>query len=401
MTLVDGSNAKRIGYDGLELASPAQSPPQAVAIMTNGNTGSLLRSPQWPSRRRFGGLLATAGLLPAILPILPGRAAAENPPIYYTWSGYDDPNFFPSYVAKHGGPPIMQTFLDESEALEHLKGGLQVDVMHPCNGQIRTWRDAGILQPIDTTRLSHWPDVLDPLKTIPGAMIDGQQWFIPIDWAITSVIYRPDLVDIKEDSFALLWDERYAGRMAVGQDASDTVTIAGIVAGARDPFAMTDEELARAKQLLLKQKPLIKFYWSDWNSVNTALTSGEVVASTAWPDAVVTLKRQGVPVKFMNPKEGAISFACGVVLAKQATEIDAAYDLIDAMLAPEAGKWVIEAWGYGHSNRKSLDVVDPEAWVDTGMPRDVTQLLTHGHFTREFERYDVMQSILDEVMGVS
>lgn len=353
------------------------------------------------SRREFGRRLAKAGLLLGVLPLAPRRALAGQPPIYYTWNGYNDPSMFPTYVAKHASPPVTQTFIDEDEALTQIQGGLQVDVAHPCNGQIRRWRDAGVLQPIDTSRLSNWPDVFAPLKTIPGAVMDGQQWFVPIDWGITSVVYRTDLVDIAEESLTLLWDERYAGRLAIGQDASDTVTIAGIVAGAHDPFAMTDEELARAKELLLKQKPLLRYYWSDWNSVVAALASGEIVASTAWPDAALALKEQGLPVKFMNPKEGAISFSCGLVLTKNATEIDAAYDLIDAILAPEAGKWIIESWGYGHSNHKSFDIIDIDSWTSLGMPADVDQLLTHGHFTREFERLDLMQSILEEVMGVS
>lgn len=335
------------------------------------------------------------------LPRAPSRARADQPPVYFTWDGYNNPGFFPAYVAKHGEPPIMQTFVDENEALQQMKSGLPVDVMHPCNGQVKGWRDAGMLQPIDTGRLSNWPDVFEPLKAVPGAVMDGQQWFIPVDWGITSVVYRTDLVDIGEESLTLLWDERYAGRLAIGQDASDTVTIAGIVAGARDPFAMTDAEMAAVKELLRRQKPLLKYYWTGTTAMEADLASGALVASTAWPNNVLNLKNQGVPVKYMNPKEGAISYACGLVMAKDAAEVDAAYDLIDAILAPEAGKWLIETLAFGHSNRKSFDIIDPAAWGAAGMPGDVDQLLTHGHFTREFERYDLMQSILEEVMGVS
>lgn len=369
--------------------------------MTDGNTALPRRPDQRVSRRDFGRRLAKAGLLLAVLPLASRQAIGSPSPIYYTWDLYNDPRLFPAYTSRHGQPPVTQTFIDENEALNQLRNGLQVDVAHPCNGQIKRWRDAGVLQPIDTTRLSNWADVYEPLKAIPGAVLDGTQWFIPIDWGITSVVYRTDLVDVAEESLTLLWDERYAGRLSVGQDASDTVTIAGIVAGARDPFAMSDDELATVKELLLKQKPLLRFYWSDWSSLVSPLTSGEIVASTAWPDTVMALKKAGVPIKFMNPREGAISFSCGLVLTRNAAEVDKAYDLIDAILAPEAGKWIIETWGYGHSNRKSFDMIDDDLLADLGMPRDVDQLLSHGHFTREFDRLDLMQTILEEVMGVS
>lgn len=365
------------------------------------------KSPNFPSRRNaaprreFLRRLGVLGLVPALLPIAPRRVLSGQQPIYYTWEGYDDPAFFPSYASEHGADPITQTFIDENEALDQIRRGLQVDVAHPCNGQVHRWRDEGILQPIDTARLSNWPDLFAELRSIPGAVIGGQQWFVPIDWGMVSVVYRTDLVDIDEESLTLLWDERYAGRLAMGQDASDTVIIAAIVAGARDPYAMTSDELAKTKELLLRQKPLLSFYWSDWDSVVTAIATGEIVASTAWPEVVLALRDKGVPIKFMNPKEGAVGFCCGLVLTKTAPEIDAAYDLIDAILAPEAGKWLIENWGYGHSNRKSFDMIDIDSWVSLGMPRDIQRMLALGRFTPELERLDVMQEILDEVMGVS
>lgn len=352
-------------------------------------------------RREILRCLSAVGLIPALLPWSPRIAECGQRPIYYTWDGYDDPDFFPGYVAKRGTSPITQTFIDENEAFHQLKNGLQVDVAHPCNGQVRHWRDEGILQPIDVGRLSNWHDLYPELKTVPGAVIDNQQWFIPIDWGIVSVVYRTDLVDISEESLTLLWDQRYAGRLAMGQDASDTVVIAAIVAGARDPYAMTADELARTKDLLLKQKPLLNFYWSDWSSVVSAISTGDIVASTAWPEVILALRDKGVPVKFMNPREGAIGFCCGLVLTRTASEVDAAYDLIDAMLAPEAGKWLIENWGYGHSNRKAFDLIDKRSWVNLGMPGDVDQVLARGRFTPEMERLDEMQKVLDDIMGMN
>ena len=35
----------------------------------------------------------------------------------------------------------------------------------PCSYKVKEWNDAGFLKPIDTCRLSHWPDVIDVLKT--------------------------------------------------------------------------------------------------------------------------------------------------------------------------------------------------------------------------------------------
>jgi spermidine/putrescine transport system substrate-binding protein len=328
---------------------------------------------------------------------MPGRASAAGQAIYFTWSGYDDPGFFPGYVAKHGSMPDTPIFADEEEAFLKLRGGSVVDVSHPCNNSIPRWREAGLLQPIDTSRLSNWPDVFDSLKTFEGAQDGDKQYFVPVDWGNTSIIYRTDLVDISEESWTLLWDERYAGKISVANSAEETIPIAAVLVGAADPFNPTDEEMVKIKELLVKQKPLVRFYWDTNTTIEQGLASGELVATTGWNSSAVTLKAQGVPVKFMNPKEGIFTYCCGLVLSKDAPNIDAAYDLIDAMIATDAGKWLIEVQGYGHSNRKTFELVDEAMLAERGIPKDPTEFLTAGHLYKPVLRLEEISNMYEAV----
>jgi len=207
------------------------------------------------SRRRLNQLLATIGLAAVTFPVAGQRVHAEERAIYLTWSVYNDPGFFPDYVKKHGANPDMPIFAGEEKDLKKLRGGFIVDVAHPCNSSLGRWYEGGILQPIDTSRLSHWPDLFDALKMLKDAQQNGQQYFVPIDWGNTSIIYRADLVHLEEQSWTLLWDERYKGKLSVSRSAEETCAIAAIVAGAQDPFNMTDAEIAKVKDLLNKQKP--------------------------------------------------------------------------------------------------------------------------------------------------
>ena len=118
------------------------------------------------------------------------------------------------------------------------------------------------------------------------------------------------------------------------------------------------------REMLVKQKPLIRFYWDSNSTVEQALASGELVASTGWNSSVVALSGQGVNIKLANPKEGIMSYCCGLVLAKDAPHLDKAYDLIDAMTSPEAGKWLTEAMGYGHSNKKTFELLDDKTLAE-------------------------------------
>ena len=195
----------------------------------------------------------------------------------------------------------------------------------------------------------------------------------------------------------MLWDERYAGQLSMAADATESVAIAGIVLGVKDPFNITDEELVKAKELLVKQKPLMRFYWDSNSAVEQALASGELVAATGWNSSVVTLTGQGVNIKYANPKEGIMSYCCGLVMTKDAPHADKAYDLIDAMISPEAGKWLIEAQGYGHSNAKSFDLVEEKVLAERGLPKDPTQFFGQGIFQQPTLNVDKVQKLFEEV----
>jgi spermidine/putrescine transport system substrate-binding protein len=348
------------------------------------------------SRRQLNRLLAAAGLAIVTMPLARRRAAADEQVTFFTWSGYDVPEFFPGYVAKHGASPNLPLFSDEEEGFQKLRAGFEVDVAHPCSGRIRRWRDAGVLQAIDTSRLSNWPDVVEVLKSINGADDDGKQWFVPIDWGNTSVLYRADLVDLKEESWALLWDERYKGRLSMGEDITDTAIICGLLAGVADPYNMTDDDIAKVRDLLIKQKPLLRFYWNDSTTLEQAMATGEVVAAPAWNSSIAALKAQGLDVKYMTPKEGRLTWCCGLILTSNAKEVDKAYDLMDAMLAPDAGEWLIN-YGYGHSNHKSFARVSEATLAERGLGKNAEEHLKTGVFSRENPRLDDLQQMFEGV----
>ncbi|MDA0952469.1 MAG: twin-arginine translocation signal domain-containing protein, partial [Proteobacteria bacterium] len=137
-------------------------------------------------RRRFLGLLGAAGV--TAVPMT--RAMAQDDMTYFTRAGYELPEFFQAYIDKHGAPPNITFYGGTDEALAKMRSGFHVDVAHPFLQDVGTWADAEAIQPIDTSRLSNWPDLAPSLADDPGTRSGGQQFFAPNDWGITSVAYR-------------------------------------------------------------------------------------------------------------------------------------------------------------------------------------------------------------------
>ncbi len=221
------------------------------------------------------------------------------------------------------------------------------------------------------------------LTSISDARHNGEQWFVPFEWGQTSITYRTDLVELEdgEESWGLLWDERYAGRLSIIDAAEDAWWCAAIYAGV-DTDNLDDEALATVLDLLRQQRDLLRFRQSDMTTVEQALATGELVAAMTWNSTPLELTRQGLPVRFADVKEGALTWVCGTVLTSNAPNYDKAHDLINAMIAPEVGRYVIEEFGYGHSSSAAFDLVSDADLAARGLPKDPGELLDKGVFLK-------------------
>ncbi len=324
-------------------------------------------------------MIKGAGAFGIGVALLPKRALAKDPLTCLEWSNYVIPELFSAYVTKHGNAPDFSIFQDEEEALQKVRGGFGADIMHPCTYSVGRFVEAKLTKPIDTTRLSNWKDIFEPLQTGAGVMIDGQVMMAPADWGNSGIAYRTDLVDAdyaKNESWGIFFDDKYAGRVAL-TDNEVVVEIAGLMLGygAGKIFQMSDEELAATKDLVLKGVKNSRFLWKDVTELNQALASGEIVAGYAWNETVKSLKAEGLAVRYAVPKEGIFTWLCGLTMLNSGkAEESAAYDFVDAWISPETGKYMIEVYGYGHSNRKAFEMADPAQVAALGITDPVKHL---------------------------
>ena len=336
------------------------------------------------SRRKFTSGLLAAGVAVTAMP-LGGRramASAEDQATYFTWGGYDIPELFQPYKAKYGELPNFAIFGGSEEALTKMRGGFVVDVSHPCNSAMPRWVQSGLFQPIDTSRLSNWGDVMPELVGLPGNDAEGGKvWMAPFDWGQTSVTYRTDLFELDGDeSWDMLWDQRYANRLGSLASGADAWWCGAIKAGVDFANIDTDEAFDSIAAVMREQRPLIRTYTDDTTTLEQALASGEMVAAMTWNSSAVQLQSEGVPVKFAKPKEGALTWVCGLMIQKDAPKPDRAHDVIDSLLSVESGKFMINDYGYGHSNARSFESFDDETLAGLGLSKNPVEILQAGHF---------------------
>lgn len=335
------------------------------------------------SRRRFMQGLTAAGVGMAAVPITGRAARAEgDQATFFTWGGYDIPDLFTNYESKHGVLPNFSIFGGSEEALTKMRGGFVVDVSHPCNSGMPRWKKSGLFQAIDTTRLSNFSDLIPELVALPENQEgDGKIWMVPFDWGQTSVTYRTDMFELEgEESWDMLWDARYSGRLGSLGSAGDAWWCGAIKAGVDFDQIAAPASIEAVAAVMREQRPLIRAYTDDTTTLEQALASGEMVAAMTWNSSAVLLQSEEVPVRFAKPKEGALTWVCGLMVHKDAPNLDKAYDVIDSLLSVEAGNFMINDYGYGHSNALSFDNFDDETLQGLGLSKNPVEILEAGHF---------------------
>lgn len=334
--------------------------------------------------------------LPAPATPPPEAPASGGPLTVLEWSGYELPEFWQPFAEQYPDVKVdFSFFADDAEAIAKLQTGFEVDVAHPCFSWLGQYVEAGLIQPIDTSRLKNWSGVIPELAAL--GQYDGQQYFVPWDWGYETTLVRTDKVQEAPDSYADLWDPQYAGHVSV-YDAAESIWVVTALALGLDPYNTTPEQQQQIKQKMIELKPNLLNYWSDYSEIVQLIAGGDVwVASNAWNDAYVLLTEEGIPVEYTTPVEGRLGYVCGYVITSQARNLDLAYAYIDAAIDPQSMANLSNIYGYGAANRDALPLTDPE--VIAMMELDNPDILNRTYFYQpiDAEMRDLITGIWSEV----
>jgi spermidine/putrescine transport system substrate-binding protein len=300
------------------------------------------------------------------------------------WSGYELPEFWQPFAAQYPNvSPEHSFFIEDAEAFAKLQSGFDTDLVHPCSPWWNLYVQEGLVQPIDTSRLQNWSGI-DPDMAAMG-QFDGQQYFIPWDWGYESILVRTDKVQSIPTSWADLANPEYAGHLALWDSGEANHIVAALALGF-DPWTTTAEQDAQIQQWLLDVKPNLLTYWVDFVELAQMMAAGDVwVASNAWADTYKSLLDEGVPVKYVEPREGKLGWVCGYGISSQARNPELALAYIDAMIAPDSMAAFSNTYGYGAANRDALPQIDPETveLFQMGDPAALEQTVFYQSLTAE------------------
>src|SRR2546421_1521314 len=313
------------------------------------------------------------------------------------WAGYGKDGGqtrFAAYVKSHPKNKPQFTYMtNESDALAKIHAGLKPDIFRPYVGWVKYFATSGLVQPWDPKLISNFKH-LNPFMVKAG-QYNGKQFGIPDDWGFDAILYRSDKVKPKAKSWGLLFDERYKGKIAWFDDLGMLV-MTGLYLGFKDPWNQSAAELQQSQKLLISKKHLVRMIWSSETNLWEAFGSGDLWIAYAWPNDWVQMKKKGLPVVYMHPKEKPIAWVGMLMLLAGTPRSRLAHAYVDAWSSTQSAKWLEDNYGYGHANTvarpASSDLLHA---LQLTNPRAVTE--PNAHLDRDIPRRQVYAKVWEEV----
>jgi spermidine/putrescine transport system substrate-binding protein len=312
--------------------------------------------------------IMAAGAAGTVFDQFPNIALAQNnrEVNWLTWENLAFDEYISAFI-KSSGVKIQKGFIgsdDEQFAKIRAGGAEDWDLITPGLDKVELYVAAGLLQPLDLSKIPNAEKLFPPFKSTMLGKKDGKTYGLPFYWGINPIVYRADLMDQEPDWSTLFEGSKYKGRLAMRDYALEGIAIAAMYLGIeRDRiFKMDDKELAECKKACIAQKKLLRTYWNSIADLTNLFAAGEVICAFSWVPPYYDLRAKGIDMGMAKPKEGVIGWCdtCAVPAGTKPESTAAAHELINYLIGADYGHKLALGGPYAISTSAARDKLTPE-----------------------------------------
>lgn len=262
--------------------------------------------------------------------------------IVYNWGDYIDPSINEMFSAETGIKVVYSEYANNEEMYASVEpGNVSYDVIFPSDYMVEKMIHNDMLQELDYSKIPNATHVDKEFKGLPFDPED--KYSIPYMWGTMGIVYNTKMVTEPVDSWDILWKPTYTNQIFMYDSERDSIMVALKKLG----YSMNtrnEQELEEAKQLLIQQAPLVLAYVGDEGK--NKMINGEAALMLAWAGDAMVMLSENPDLSYVIPKEGSNWFVDSIVIPKNATHLEEAYEYINFLCRPEVSALNAEYIGY-------------------------------------------------------
>ena len=314
-----------------------------------------------------GGEGPAAAFDPPDLPMLEEVGEGEGELNVLAWAGYaedgtTDPtvDWVTPFEQKTGCQVNNKVFNTSDEAVSLMQSG-QYDVVSASGDASLRLIAGGDAEPVNTDLVPNYADIWPFLKDKAWNTVDGVNYGVPHGWGANLLMWRSDSVKEPPTSWSAVFEPAPETQGKVtAYDSPIYIADAALYLmntqpdlGIKNPYALDEDQLQAAVDVLKKQRQAVSEYWSDYLKEIQAFTTGDSVIGTTWQVIANLLQGEKVPVELTLPKEGSTGWSDTWMISSKAQHPNCMYRWMDWIVSPKANAQVAEYFGEAPANQKS------------------------------------------------
>jgi spermidine/putrescine-binding protein len=272
------------------------------------------------------------------------------------WEGYADPSFVRGFEQQCTCKVSASYMGTSDELMAKLRGGSasNYDVISPSSDVATMIASANLAVPLDLSKIPTYSQLSPKLTSLPLVRVNSNVYGVPFTWGPNPLIYDTTAFPKPPDSWTVLWDPKYRGKISVWDELS-TVYMAAQILGYDKPdpnqiYNLTDEQLEAVKKKLLELKPNVRKMWATGGELTNLFQNHEVVAAMGWPLNTAELKKQNFPVGEIIPRENTTGWIDHLMITSASDNKELAYQFLEYMVEAKTQKLVTDVTHYTPAN---------------------------------------------------
>jgi spermidine/putrescine transport system substrate-binding protein len=294
----------------------------------------------------------------------------------FAWAGYLNDEMLAAFEQATGIKANYTPYGTNDELLNQLRAnnGGGFDIIWPTVDRVPNYVEFGLVQPIDESKV-------EVAKVLPsawqnsenlGAVIDGQRYQVPTDWGTEAIAFDREQAPLEYGaaSYGDIWKPEMQSKATVRGHSGLVGLGLWLEAEGKLPRPMleafqSEEAMTEIYDVILEEaiarKANIAQFWSNENEAQGAFRVNGCAIGQTWDSTAAALSKEGLPIGFLAPKEGALAWMEGVAIPIRAENVDQAYAFINWFLTPEAGAMYTNATAINSTAVGAEELISDEA----------------------------------------
>lgn len=279
--------------------------------------------------------------------------------VVYNWGEYLDPEVLTLFEQETGIDVVYEEF--ETNEILYPKissGAIAYDVICPSDYMIQRMIENNLLAEINFDNIPNVKNIGKDYMEQSRQFDPENKYSVPYCWGTVGILYNKTMVDEPITSWSVLWDEKYKDNILMQDSVRDAFGVTLKYLGYS--LNSTDlDELTEARDLLIKQKPLVQAYVID--QVRDKMIGNEAAIGVIYSGEAIYTQMENPDLEYVIPEEGSNIWIDSWVIPKNAENKENAEEFINFLCRPEIALMNFEYITYSTPNSEARKLIEDEA----------------------------------------